>query len=177
MRIRVPKGVTRPTSDMVRQALFSLLGERVVGARVLDLFAGSGALGLEALSRGAESCCFIEENRAAAAVIQDNLATTRLGGGRVLRAEAGRWLARCAAEPGFDLVFADPPYLKRAGDPNPLDRLLGERGVANCLADGGLLVIEAAADQPEGCGPGWRLLDRRRYGGSAILLYAREGDS
>lgn len=175
MRIKVPKGVTRPTTDMVRQAVFSRLGDRVAGARVLDLFAGSGALGLEALSRGAASCLFIEENRAASGVIGENLAATGLEGGRVVRAEVGRWLNRASGE--FDLVFADPPYARGGERENPLDRLLAERAVAPLLAAGGLMVIEAGADQPEGSGPGWQLLDRRRYGGSAILLYAREGGS
>ncbi len=78
--IRVPQAVTRPTMDRTRQALFSMLGDIVVGARVLDLFAGSGALGLEALSRGAAHAVFVEHHRAAAQVIRENLAAGREGG-------------------------------------------------------------------------------------------------
>src|SRR5512133_3196522 len=85
--IKVPPAVARPTTDFVRQAIFSILGERVENARALDLFAGSGAIGLEALSRGAASCVFVDEHRQAAAVISENLAKSRLDGGRAVKAE------------------------------------------------------------------------------------------
>jgi len=106
--IKVPVAVTRPTTDFVRQAIFSILGERVDNARVLDLFAGSGAIGLEALSRGAASCVFVDEHRQASNVISENLAKSRLEGGRVVKAEVATHLKRDAAI--YDLIFADPPY-------------------------------------------------------------------
>lgn len=171
--IRVPKAVTRPTSDFVRQAVFSRLGERVVGARVLDLFAGSGALGLEALSRGARDCCFVEEHRAAEATIRENLTKSRLEGGRVLRAEVHGWLRRESGS--YDLVFADPPYYRSSFDRDHLAELMTRDRVGERLAPDGLLVVEQAASEPERGGEGLALVDRRDYGGTSILLYAREG--
>lgn len=105
---RVPPG-TRPVSDRAREGLFSSLGERVVGAACLDLFAGTGALGIEALSRGAERCDFVETSPSAAAAIRENLTRTRLEDrARVIRRDARRFLA--GAEDGYALVFLDPPY-------------------------------------------------------------------
>ncbi|MEO8616705.1 MAG: RsmD family RNA methyltransferase, partial [Luteolibacter sp.] len=85
--IKVPSAVARPTTDFVRQAVFSILGEKVENARVLDLFAGSGALGLEALSRGAATCTFVDEHRQATQVITENLAKARLNGGHAVKSE------------------------------------------------------------------------------------------
>ena len=94
LAIKVPKAVARPTTDFVRQAIFSILGPKVESATVLDLFAGSGAIGLEALSRGATSCVFVDEHRQAETVIRENLEKSRLQGGRVVRADVHAWLAR-----------------------------------------------------------------------------------
>jgi 16S rRNA (guanine966-N2)-methyltransferase len=121
-RLAAPRGArTRPTADRVREALFSMLGD-VTGARVLDLYAGSGALGIEAMSRGAESAVFVERDARAAAVIERNLASLGLEQ-EVLRQDAVRFLARSTGKritparaepapscPTFDLVFCDPPY-------------------------------------------------------------------
>jgi 16S rRNA (guanine966-N2)-methyltransferase len=101
-----PASATRPTADRVREALFSMLGD-VSGLRVLDLFAGSGALGIEALSRGAASATFVESDARAASVVRENLAALGAGG-VVRRQDALAFLA--AAEGVFDLVLADPPY-------------------------------------------------------------------
>ena len=106
-RLVAPRGGrTRPTADRVREALFSMLGD-VSGARVLDLYAGSGALGIEALSRGAESAVFVERDRAALAALARNLEATGAPG-EVRRQDVARFLAR--QEGTFDLVFCDPPY-------------------------------------------------------------------
>jgi 16S rRNA (guanine966-N2)-methyltransferase len=106
-RLAAPRGArTRPTADRVREALFSMLGD-VTGARVLDLYAGSGALGIEAMSRGAESAVFVERDARAAAVIERNLTSLGLDQ-EVLRQDAVRFLARSTGM--FDLVFCDPPY-------------------------------------------------------------------
>jgi 16S rRNA (guanine966-N2)-methyltransferase len=106
-RLAAPRGRgTRPTADKVREALFSMLGD-VTGARVLDLYAGSGALGIEALSRGAESAVFVERDPRAAAAIERNLTSLGLEE-EVLRQDAVRFLARSSGM--FDLVFCDPPY-------------------------------------------------------------------
>jgi 16S rRNA (guanine966-N2)-methyltransferase len=106
-RLAAPRGTrTRPTADRVREALFSMLGD-MSGARVLDLYAGSGALGIEALSRGADSAVFVERDPRAVAAIERNLESLGLEQ-EVLRQDAVRFLAR--AEGTFDLVFCDPPY-------------------------------------------------------------------
>src|SRR5918995_5518501 len=110
-RISAPKGLdTRPTGDRVREAAFNLIGP-VDGATVLDLFAGSGAMGIEALSRGAASATFVESDRAACRTIQDNLKKLRLTGARVRCEDALRALAADAASGRkYDLVLVDPPY-------------------------------------------------------------------
>src|SRR3954453_13668244 len=109
--LKAPAGDgTRPTSDRVREALFSILGDRVAGARVLDLFAGSGALGIEALSRGAASATFVDDAPAALRVLRANLEA--LGeDAEVVRADAVRWLRAASGRAHqYDLVLLDPPY-------------------------------------------------------------------
>jgi 16S rRNA (guanine966-N2)-methyltransferase len=106
-RLVAPRGTrTRPTADRVREALFSILGD-VEGARVLDLYAGSGALGIEALSRGAESAVFVDRDAQAVAAIERNLAAVGAGA-RVAKQDVGRFLGRVEGQ--YDLVFCDPPY-------------------------------------------------------------------
>ena len=170
LAIKVPTAVARPTTDFVRQALFSILGERVENARALDLFAGSGALGLEALSRGAATCCFVDEHRQAATVIAENLAKSRLTGGHVIRAEVTAFLRRDAAV--YDLIFADPPYFKNAGDHDHIGSLLAGGLLVPRLAPDGWFIAEISAHQNSPLAAGWTLVERREYGSSAILLYA-----
>jgi 16S rRNA (guanine966-N2)-methyltransferase len=170
LAIKVPKAVARPTTDLVRQALFSILGGLVAGARVLDLYAGSGAIGLEALSRGAASCVFVDEHRQSVAVISENLAKSKLEGGRVAAADALAFLRRDAGT--YDLIFADPPYFKNPGDRDHVKALLESGLLAPRLADGGWFIAEISASQRSPEATGWTLADRREYGGCAILLYA-----
>lgn len=124
-KLAAPKGEgTRPTADRARETLFAMLTSRLgdfEGLQVADLFAGSGALGLEALSRGAASCLFVENDRAAVDVIRTNVAT--LGAGARARVEAGSVMALRAATKPLDLILADPPYQSGAGEV-ALDRLL-----------------------------------------------------
>jgi 16S rRNA (guanine966-N2)-methyltransferase len=167
--IKVPSAVARPTTDFVRQAIFSILGERVENARVLDLFAGSGAIGLEALSRGAASCVFVDEHRQACAVIAGNLTKTRLERGRAVKAEVVSFLKRDTA--AYDLIFADPPYWKHHGDKNHVGDLLQSGLLAPRLAPGGWFIAEISANQTTPAAEGFTLTDRREYGGSAILLF------
>lgn len=124
-KLAAPKGdSTRPTADRARETLFAMLTSRL-GAfeelRVADLFAGSGALGLEALSRGAEHCLFVEQDRAAVDVIRTNIAA--LGAGARARVETGSVMQLRAADRPLDLILADPPYRSGAGDV-AIDRLL-----------------------------------------------------
>ena len=170
LTIKVPSAVARPTTDFVRQAIFSILGERVTNARVLDLFAGSGALGLEALSRGAAACVFVDEHRQAAQVITENLTKSRLTGGRVVRADVSAFLRRDAAT--YELIFADPPYVKHPGDHDAIAALLGGETLRPRLAADGWFIAEVGAHQASAVAAGWSLVERREYGSTAILLYA-----
>jgi len=137
-RLEAPPGATtRPTADRVREALFSMLASRIgtfEGLRVADLFAGSGALGLEALSRGAACATFVESDPAAAAAVRANAAA--LGLGESVRVLAGSALSLPAAEP-FDLVFADPPYASGSGS-----AAVAAVERAGWLAPGGWLSVE-----------------------------------
>ena len=159
-RIAAPKGdVTRPTSDFVREAAFNLIGP-VDGATVIDLYAGSGAMGLEALSRGAESCVFVDSDREACRTINANLEKLRLEA-RVYCQDAARALA---AETGtYDLVLLDPPY-----DAPPHERLAP--ALARVLAPDGLLVYETAAEtEPEI--ESLTIRTSRRYGSKRLTLF------
>jgi 16S rRNA (guanine966-N2)-methyltransferase len=170
--IKVPSAVARPTTDFVRQAVFSILGEKVEDARVLDLFAGSGALGLEALSRGARSCTFVDEHRQAVNVINENLTKARLTGGHAVKSEVATFLKRDAAT--YDLIFADPPYWKFYGDKDHVTELLNSGLIPPRLAPDGWLIVEISSHQksPE-CGD-FNLVVRREYGSSTIILYSKK---
>jgi 16S rRNA (guanine966-N2)-methyltransferase len=168
--IKVPSAVARPTTDFVRQAIFSILAGRVEGARVLDLFAGSGAIGLEALSRGAASCLFVDEHRQSIQTIGENLAKAGLQGARSLKSDVAAFLRRDAGT--YDLIFADPPYWKHYGDKDHLTDLLTADLLAPRLAGNGWLVAEISSRQTSPESSTLQLVERREYGGSAILLYA-----
>jgi 16S rRNA (guanine966-N2)-methyltransferase len=164
--LSAPKGGARPTMDRVRAAIFSSLGDAVPGARVLDLFAGSGALGIEALSRGAASAVFVDSSRESARCIRRNLAKAGLEGS-VQTMDAFRFLELYAGEASCDLIFADPPYAENTGA-----RLAGDAFLARALAPGGTFVLECAEEGgvPEP-GAGLRVLGTRRYGGTSIACY------
>lgn len=169
LRLEVPKTVTRPTQDRVRQAVFSMIADRVAGAKVLDLFAGSGALGLEALSRGASSCLFVDQNRGAVEVIRRNLDKARLEEGRVRGADAFRFLKSAPGE-AFDLVFADPPYAHRPDDPDLTLRLARSEDLLRCLKPGGSAILECrVTKQATPSWSPWELLRERDYGTTRIL--------
>jgi 16S rRNA (guanine966-N2)-methyltransferase len=161
-RIAAPKGLgTRPTGDRVREAAFNLIGP-VDGAAVLDLFAGSGAMGLEALSRGAASVTFVESDRAACRTIAENLEKLRLTGARISCADA-IWSLR--ADPHtYDLVLVDPPYEEWS----ELEPRLAER-LPRVLGADGLVVVETGARVE----PSLPLAVRtsRRYGSARLTLF------
>ena len=161
-RIAAPKGLaTRPTGDRVREAAFNLIGP-VDGATVLDLFAGSGAMGLEALSRGAASVTFVESDRVACRTISRNLEQLGLTGARVACEDAVGWLRRETRR--YDLVLVDPPY----EDFVFLEHKLAP-SLASVLAPTGLIVVETAAKQE----PALPLARRtsRRYGSARLTLF------
>lgn len=130
----------RPTSDRLRETLFNVLADRVAGARFLDLFAGTGAVGIEALSRGAQEVVFIEKHPPAAALIRKNLETLEVKTGiRILAVDALKGLERLAAAPGtFGIAFLDPPYAAA----NEYDRVLTYLGSASFLNGSSLVVAE-----------------------------------
>ena len=161
----------RPTQDRVREALFGILAPEIAGADFLDLFAGTGAVGLEALSRGARRATFVESNRRHPAVLHANVAA--LGAGdraEVVAADAYRWMSSRQGG-GFSIAFADPPYA-----------LGEERGYASVLAalashgvvrPGGLFVAEMTAVQKPEETPGWDLLRDRTYGKTRLCIWRR----
>lgn len=165
-RIVAPPGLdTRPTGDRVREAVFNLVGP-LDGARVLDLYAGSGAMGLEALSRGAEHATFVERDRVAAATIAKNAETLGLADAVTLRREDVRRVLAADASAGtlYDLVLVDPPYRMLPGLLPDLSRL-----VPPVVAAGGLVVVESEArDEPELPLPA---RTSRRYGSVRVTVF------
>ena len=158
--IQAPKGLdTRPTSDRVRENVFNIVAPWVEGARVLDLYAGSGAMGLEALSRGADRAVFV--------AIERNLDKLGLTGARVVRGDAVTGLGQEAGSGRkYDLVLADPPYTMT--DYQPLSRYL-----SGVLADDGLLVFETSArTEPEL--PGLAIRTSRKYGSTRVTVFEHE---
>ncbi|MEX0645986.1 MAG: 16S rRNA (guanine(966)-N(2))-methyltransferase RsmD [Parvularculaceae bacterium] len=171
--IVAPKGdVARPTADRAREALFNILAHRdgfsLEGARVIDLFAGSGALGLEAISRGAELCLFVETDAAARGAIRDNIEALDLfGSTRIHRRSASSLGLRPAGVgPPFTLAFLDPPYHKDLAAPAMETLRRGE-----WLAERAIVVVEQAADEAPALVDGYVEIDRRLYGAAQIGVY------
>ena len=161
--IAPPGRATRPTSDRVRESLFSILGE-LTGLSVLDLFSGSGALAIEALSRGAASATLVDSSAMAISTIADNLRTLGIDA-EVVRSDALRWCERAQRDGRqYDLVFLDPPYRHDV----PLGREL-TRALAGVLGDGARVVAESDRRRPLGLG--LSLLDERRYGDTLIQIH------
>ena len=170
--ITAPPGEdVRPTQDRVREALFSMLGECVRGAVFLDLFAGTGAVGLEAVSRGAAKAVFVESAPRSVACISANV--ERAGAGprcETHRADALAWLASCSLT--ADIAFADPPYaLGDQGVYVEVMRLVAERGV---VPTGGIFVAEMASRRACDDSLVWELLRDRVYGQSRLAVYRRK---
>jgi 16S rRNA (guanine966-N2)-methyltransferase len=180
--LRTLKGAeTRPTADQVRKAIFDILGPQTEGARVLDLFAGSGALGIEALSRGAAEAVFVESSREACALIAANLAETGYRGeGLVRRSDVDRFLSRGPDQP-FDLAFLDPPYARGLGF---VARMLGKLGSRASTVDrrsgwiraGGAVIVESVAGRiqwPEG----FRQTRVRPFGRTQVSVAVLDDDA
>ena len=175
--LKVPKSdAIRPTQDRVREALFNIIQCEIADADFLDLFAGSGAVGLEALSRGAKSVTFVESNRRHISVLNENLTVlcpprpSTSTSSAVVTADAYRWLSSYSG-PGFSIGFADPPYAlgEEKGYASVL-ATLAERGV---IRPDGLFIAEMTAVQKAEETPGWELIRDRTYGKTRLCIWRR----
>ncbi len=170
VRLVSPRTGVRPTMDRVKAAIFSSLGEMVISARVLDLFAGTGALGIEALSRGAESVLFVEQDRQAIAAIEKNLEKTKLSG-RVRNADVFRFLNNAtASDEKFRIVLADPPYETMESGERFTEKLLGNEVLPNLLEAGGIFMLEKRPSEHVPETKFWQLLRQKKYGATEVLF-------
>jgi 16S rRNA (guanine966-N2)-methyltransferase len=162
--------LTRPTSDKVRESLFNILAHGVEwsgieGARVLDLFAGTGALGLEALSRGAAYCLFVEDNAEARGIIRENVEALGLTGASKLWRRDATKLGTASPMQPFQLLFADPPYGKGLGE-----LALKAAAEGGWLSPGGICVLEERADVEPAAPVSYEALSKRTYGDTALHI-------
>ena len=172
--LTAPEGFnTRPTSDRAKESLFNILGGTVKGGCFLDLFSGSGAIGIEALSRGAKEAVFADSSKIAINSITANLAKTKLShAATVLNMTAETAVAKLADEGRrFDIVFLDPPY--GLGIPQSFTGMLSRCPV---LADGAVLVLETDSRETEYAVPAFTLIDTRVYGRTCFLFYKAEAE-
>lgn len=169
--LKTPKGDhVRPTQDCVREALFSILQGEIPGCCFLDLFAGTGAVGLEALSRGASDVTWVEANRATARLTSANVSTIAGDSAAfsVVSADVFHWIRSAGSSASFDIVFADPPYdLARPDGLSSLASLLTAHKV---IAPNGILITEMPLDAPVSSLPGWTELRNRTYGKTRLVL-------
>jgi 16S rRNA (guanine966-N2)-methyltransferase len=169
IRLAVPKRGVRPTMDRVKAAIFSSLGDSVAGARVLDLFAGSGSLGIEALSRGASSAVFVEEDRQSAEMIERNLAKTKLKG-RVRQQDVFDFLRQASGAETFQIIFADPPYEETKHGEGYTEKLLTNEALSRLLRSGGVFVLEKRPNEILTEMKLWRSVRRKTYGTTEVLF-------
>ena len=166
-----PAGDVRPTSDRVREALFSVITERLPGARCLDLFAGSGALGIEALSRGAQSCVFVECEKVAGETIRANIKKSGLDGGAIRIINVASFLESGSGP--FDLIFAAPPYVKDGGIDLAAD-LARSDDLPRMMTDDAILVLESRKGADEyPVNERLERLERRDYGETQLVFFRR----
>ena len=172
-KLKAPEGMdTRPTADRVKEALFSIIQARLYGARVLDLYAGSGALALEALSRGAESAVLVDCAAKACQAISENIDALGCGArAQLLRMKDTAALAALQKQgDSFDLIFLDPPYRM---DTAPICAAIMEMGL---LRQSGRVIVEHSKETPPKVQPPLTLTDHREYGVAGLSFYQREGE-
>jgi 16S rRNA (guanine966-N2)-methyltransferase len=170
VRLISPKNGVRPTMDRVKAAIFSSLGELVIGARILDLFAGTGALGIEALSRGADSALFVDEDRQSIAAIEKNLSKTQLAG-RIRQQDVFGFLKNAGpAAEKFQIVFADPPYDKMKSGERFTERLLANEALPRLLEPGGIFVLEKRPSEEVSPTKLWQVSRQKTYGATEVLF-------
>lgn len=169
-RLKEPDGDSiRPTTDKVKEAIFNIIQFDIEGRRVLDLFAGTGQLGIEALSRGAVKAVFVDESQAAIRLVMENLHLTGLEGGKTVRASAEAYLRESEK---FDLIFLDPPY-----DSSYLNKVLKKIQLFDILDENGIMIVESKveAHTPDMDKP-YEKLREYRYGKVKITTYTRHAD-
>jgi 16S rRNA (guanine966-N2)-methyltransferase len=169
VRLALPKRGVRPTMDRVKAAIFSSLGDAIIGARVLDLFAGSGGLGIEALSRGAASAVFVENDRQTAEMIDHNLANTKLRG-RVRNQDVFDFLRRASKAETFQIIFADPPYETTEHGDSHTEKLLNSENLPHLLESGGMFVLEKRTNETVSASKLWRVIRQKKYGATEVLF-------
>jgi len=169
VRLLVPRRGVRPTMDRVKAAIFSSLGEAIIGARVLDLFAGSGALGIEALSRGAASALFIENDRQSAEAIEKNLVKTNLQG-RVRGQDVFDFLRQRSNAEKFQIIFADPPYEIGHRGESHTETLLNNESLPQLLEPNGIFVLEKRPGETVSELKFWRVIRQKTYGATEVLF-------
>ncbi len=175
--LHTPRTDLRPTMDVVKGAIFSSLGDFVTGARVLDLFAGSGALGIEALSRGAGHVTFVESDRRAVAAIEKNLEKTKLVGpcASVVPLDIFRFLDRRDSAGTYEIILADPPYAKADGERDFAPELLTSASLQNALVPGGIFILEHLPGAKLKLGTIWECFRQKRYGATAVAFLRLAG--
>ena len=171
VQLKTPDGLTtRPTADRVKEALFSIIQFDLPGARVLDLFGGTGQLGIEALSRGAKSAVFVDAGEPACKLIQENLRRTKLeADGKVVRSDYLEYLKRCREN--FDIIFLDPPYAEVF-----LENALNCIGEIDILQSGGIIVTERPLGKDLDVElPGFVRSKDYKYGKTLLAIYRKDG--
>jgi 16S rRNA (guanine966-N2)-methyltransferase len=171
LRLAAPKRGVRPTMDRVKAATFSSLGDAIAGARVLDLFAGSGALGIEALSRGASSVVFVEEDPQAIEVIERNLAKTKFEA-RIRHQDVFDFLRHSSGAETFQIIFADPPYGKTKSGQQFTEKLLANKALPRLLEPNGIFVLEKRPGESLSETKMWHLVRQKTYGATEVLFLA-----
>ena len=169
IRLAVPKRGVRPTMDRVKAAIFSSLGDAVAGARVLDLFAGSGALGIEALSRGASLVVFVEEDWQSVEIIERNLAKTKLKG-RVRQQDVFDFLRHGPDAERVQIIFADPPYEKTEYGESYTEKLVTNEALPRLLDSSGVFVLEKRPAETLPEMKFWRMIRQKTYGATEVLF-------
>jgi len=169
IQLETPKRGVRPTMDRVKAAIFSSLSDKIIDARVLDLFAGSGGLGIEALSRGATSALFVDNDRRAIEAIEQNLKKTKIAA-KTRQQDVFEFLGKTDWLGQFDVIFADPPYEQMQSGEFFTDRLLHNESLSNLLAADGIFVLEKRPDESIPDNHLWNVVRQKAYGATEVLF-------
>ncbi len=169
-KLKTPKGMnTRPTTDMIKESLFNILQSHIPGARVLDLFAGTGSLGIEALSRGASLAVFVDSRIDCVSIIRENLEHTKLTTkAEIYRSDWKNALLKLGNSRKFDVIFLDPPYHK-----NFLQQALNSLSINDIINDEGIIAVERSKSDKLEIAQNLELIEDRLYGETALSFYKK----